>query len=74
MYTGTMMKDIDTIAERMEQRYSRVCSTCGQAFGKHSHDQAQCPGPDQIGAPLYLETTFTEYSIADKVRDEALGD
>ena len=58
-YTGTLMKDLQTIVDACLQTDARVCAICHQRYGDHSKDGARCPVPRSAG-PLYLQTSFVE--------------
>jgi len=58
-YTGTILKDLESIVEACLQRDGRICAICRQAYGRHSLLGAHCPD-SSLSGPAYLHTRFAE--------------
>jgi len=58
-YTGTLVKDLQSLVEARLPLNGRICAVCGQRYGDHSFAGAYCPDSASAGR-LYLQTSFTE--------------
>jgi len=59
IYTGTLVKDLQSIVDACLQSDARICAICQQRYGDHSKDGARCPVPALAGR-VYAQTTFKE--------------
>jgi hypothetical protein len=69
-YTGTLVKDLQTIVDICLRWNERVCAICGQCYGAHSELVAHCPSSAREG-PVYLQTIFLEQRCEEKARPRA---
>ena len=58
-YTGTLVRDLQSLAEVCLQWNARICANCGQCYGVHSVPNGLCPGAASPEGD-YLQTSFRE--------------
>jgi hypothetical protein len=58
-YTGTLLKDLQSMVEACLQSNDRICVICWQRYGDHSRVGAYCPDSASAGL-LNFQTCFAE--------------
>jgi hypothetical protein len=66
-YTGTLIKDLESMVAVCLRWNARVCAICAQCYGVHSEYGAYCPSSASAG-PVYLKSTFVELHREGDVR------
>jgi len=58
-YTGTLLKNLQSMVEARLQWDGRICAFCRQRYEDHSFAGSHCPISASAG-PLYLQTSIAE--------------
>lgn len=58
-YSGTLVRDLQSLAEVCLQWNARICANCGQCYGIHSDSDGLCSGAVSPGGD-YVPTSFSE--------------